>query len=153
MKKKSIVLSLAVVILIVATAGCGNTANKKSEASNSELKSTENNSSTTSSMMIEKDSVVYTAVVKEDSSSEIGQIWVGNLISVDSTNETPEIFKDDVVLLTDGSNVFNGNNEKISLDEIKLGDEVEIAVDADPVSTMSIPPQIPGNAIHKIILK
>lgn len=152
MKKKSIVLSLAVVILFVA-AGCGNTANKKSESSNSELKSTEKDSSTTSSMMIEKDSVVYTAVVKEDSSSEIGQIWVEKLLPVDSTNKTPEIFKEDVVLLTDGSNVFNGNDEKISLDEIKLGDELEITVAANPVSTMSIPPQIPGEAVHKIILK
>lgn len=153
MKKKSIVLSLAVVILFVAVAGCGNTTNKKSESSNSELKSTEKDSSTTSSMMIEKDSVVYTAVVKADSSSEIGQIWVEKLLPVDSTNKTPEIFKEDVVLLTDGSNVFNGNNEKISLDEIKLGDELEITVAANPVSTMSIPPQIPGEAVHKIILK
>ncbi len=56
--------------------------------------------------MIEKDSVVYTAVVKEDSSSEIGQIWVEKLLPVDSTNKTPEIFKEDVVLLTDGSNGF-----------------------------------------------
>lgn len=154
MKKKKLIFSLAVAILVVVVAGCGNAENKKEESSSSITVNSEEESDTSSSEPVEKDPIVYTGVVKQDSNSEAGQVWVESLVPVDSTNETPAIFKEEVVLLTDGSNVFDGKtNEKISLDEIKAGTNLEVTVAAEPISTMSLPPQIPGKDVYKIVVK
>lgn len=149
MKKNNPFLNLGLASVMVVVAGCGNTVNKSSESIHSETTSSE----AVSSMPTEKAEIVYRAVVKEDRTSETGQIWVEKLTPVDSRNETPAMFEEEVILLTDGSNVVSEGNEKISLDELKVGSELEVTLAAEPVSTMSIPPQIPGDSVHKVVLK
>ena len=154
MKKKKLAFSLVVAILVVVAVGCGNGADKKTESSSSITSDSEKEAETSSTAPAVEEPIVYTAVVKQDSNSENGQVWVESLLPVDSNKETPPIFKEEVVLLTDGSNVFDGKtNEKISLDEIKAGTNLEVTLAAEPVSTMSIPPQIPGKDVHKIVVK
>ncbi|MGX7418774.1 hypothetical protein ACWOFR_08185 [Carnobacterium gallinarum] len=153
MKKKKLFLGMTLGIVLVVAVGCGNSGTKKDASSSSMTSSSTEVSSEAVASSEKADSIVYTAVVKADSNSEVGQILVEKLTPVDAKNETPASFKDEVVLLTDGSNVLNEGKEKVSLDDIKTGATLEVTLAVEPISTMSMPPQIPGRDVYEIVVK
>lgn len=157
MKRKKIMLGGCFMALVTIAVGCGNGNDKKtasSESSSSVASSTSSSAAVESSKDSEANkSITYTAVVKTDSNSENGQILVEKLTPTDAKEETPAMFNDQVVLLTDGSNVLNKETkEAVSLDEIKAGTTLEVTLAARPISTMSIPPQIAGRDVHEVLV-
>ena len=92
MKKKKLAFSLVVAILVVVAVGCGNAADKKTESSSSITSDSEKEAETSSTAPAVEEPIVYTAVVKQDSNSETGQVWVESLLPVDSNKETPPQF-------------------------------------------------------------
>ncbi|ANZ99884.1 hypothetical protein CKN82_09485 [Carnobacterium divergens] len=140
MKKIKIAVFLTVAIL--ALTGCKQATNesesKKKESSTTETK---------------KESIVYTAVVKEDGAAEKGGILVKDITPVDSKNTTPPVLTNDVILITDGTNLLNAKTkEKVDMIDVKSGMTVKITLAKEPVSTMSLPPQIPGKDVYKIVV-
>lgn len=105
----------------------------------------------TSSSETKKESIVYTAIVKEDGVAEHGSVLVKDITPVDSKNTIPPVLTNDVILITDGTNLINEKTkEKVDMIDVKSGMTVKITLAKEPISTMSLPPQIPGKDVYQI---
>ncbi|MCO6017850.1 MULTISPECIES: hypothetical protein [Carnobacterium] len=136
MKKIKRVVFLAMAVLVLA--GCTQVA-KESSKTESSKKETKN------------ESIVYTAIVKEDGVAERGGILVKDITPVDSKNTTPPVLTNDVILITDGTNLLNAKTkEKVDMIDVKTGMTVKVTLAKEPISTMSLPPQIPGKDVYEI---
>lgn len=94
---------------------------------------------------------LYHAVVEErPEGEEKDRLFVSNLTPV--VKESEKASYDEVVLLVgeDVSVIKEETGEKIGVEELKEGTAIIVELIANPPMTMSIPPQIPGNAIISI---
>ena len=94
---------------------------------------------------------LYHAVVEErPEDEEKDRLFVSNLTPV--VKESENASYDEVILLLgeDVSVTQEETGEKVDVEELKEGTAIVVELIANPPMTMSIPPQIPGNAIISI---
>ncbi|ALV22694.1 hypothetical protein [Carnobacterium antarcticum] len=97
------------------------------------------------------ESVEYNGTVKEDGITNEQQLTVSNLKPVEA-NERSLSF-DEVILLTKEVPLLNAEtHEKVNVEDIKAGTSVTVFLIPEPITTRSLPPQIPGNSILKILV-
>ncbi|MEG0496718.1 MAG: hypothetical protein RR439_00900 [Carnobacterium sp.] len=74
--------------------------------------------------------------------------------SLKQTKESDKpISFDEVVLLAEGVPILDEKtSEKRLVEDIKAGTTITVFLVPEPITTMSIPPQIPGNSIVEILI-
>lgn len=135
-KKNLFVVGL--LIMLVGVAGC-TTSSKEQDTSDKE-----------NEQMTE--TVLYQAVVKEKEEDSPNRIYVSNLIPLEKESEYSSY--DEVILLTEGVLVEDQETgESIDPDALMPGTPLLVELITPTPMTMSLPPQIPGNAIKKISIQ
>lgn len=95
--------------------------------------------------------VEYNGIVKEDGIASEQQLMLKNLEPVETAGEAAPF--DEVILLTEGVPILNAEtHEKATIEDIKAGTSVTVLLVPEPITTRSLPPQIPGNSILKILV-
>lgn len=138
---KKLVFAATLSIIGLTLMGCGQTADNETNSS----------SQATSSSKQQEEMTEYNGTVKEDGSKEEQQLLLSNL---KQTNEKDSALSfDEVILLTKGVSILDEKTqEKRLIEEIKAGTTVKVFLVSEPVTTRSLPPQIPGNSIIKILV-
>lgn len=137
--KKTLLLTVGVA-LVLSLVGCGTA--KKEDTTNSAPSLSDSS---------QEKGVKYEGTVKEDGSSTGQQLTLQNLKQVEE--DADAISFDEVVLLTEGVPILTAEtHEKLSVDEIKVGTTVTVMLVTEPITTRSLPPQIPGNSIIQILV-
>ena len=106
---------------------------------------------TGSEQMENEETILYHAVVEErPEGEESDRLFVSNLTPVNKELDYPSY--DEVILLIgeNSSITREETGEKMTIEEIKEGTTITVELIENPPMTMSIPPQIPGNAIISI---
>lgn len=141
MKKMILVATLS--LLGLAVVGCGQTSNSEAESSSEAVSS--------SKKQEKKEPDEYKGLVKEDGSKEEQQIVLSSLKQT-KESDSPVYF-DEVILLVGGVPILDEKTQEMRLvEEIKAGTTITVFLEPNPIATMSIPPQIPGNSISKILI-
>ncbi|MGB6179463.1 hypothetical protein [Carnobacterium sp.] len=90
-------------------------------------------------------------MVKEDGSKEEQHLLLNSLTQAQE-NESIASF-DEVILLTEGVSILDKKTqEERSIEDIKAGSTITVFLVPEPITTRSLPPQIPGNSIVNILI-
>lgn len=136
---KKILLTATLSILGLAMVGCGQTTNNEVESSSQSV-----NSSTV-------EEVEYKGIVEEDGSKEEEQVILSSLKQTEKSDKP--ISFNEVILLTGGVPILDEKTqEKRLVEDIKAGTTITVFLEPNAITTMSLPPQIPGNSIVKILI-
>ena len=96
----------------------------------------------------EEKNILYTGTVISGGETSENSLFLSDLKPVDSLNVASF---DEVILLLDGVDLVDKNTgEMLSVEDIKIGDTVNVLLIKDTPITMSLPAQIPGMGIVKI---
>lgn len=139
------VTTLSLLGLVIV--GCGQTSNNETESSSEAVGSSKKEEQTEE----KKEPDEYKGLVKEDGSRKEQQIV---LSSLKQTKESePPVYFDEVILLVGGVPILDEKTQETRLvEEIKAGTTITVFLEPNPIATMSIPSQIPGNSIVKILI-
>lgn len=144
---KKIVWVTTLSLLGLAIVGCGQTSNSKAESSSKAVNSSEEEKQTEE----QKKPDEYKGLVKEEGSRKELQIVLSSLKQT-KESDSPVYF-DEVILLVGGVPILDEKTQETRLvEEIKAGTTITVFLEPNPIATMSIPPQIPGNSISKILI-
>ncbi|WP_313467157.1 hypothetical protein [Carnobacterium sp.] len=137
--KKTLLLTVGIA-LVLSLVGCGTS--KKEDTADSAHSLSDSS---------QKKGIKYEGTVKEDGSAAKQQLILKNLKQIGE--DADAISFDEVVLLTEGVPILTAEtHEKLSVDEIKAGTIVTVMLVTEPITTRSLPPQIPGNSILQILV-
>lgn len=139
MKKLILVATLSLFGLIMV--GCSQSSSTQGGSSSQDTSSSEQ----------KKEKVEYSGMVKEDGSKEEQHLLLSNLTQ---TQENKSIASfDEVILLTEGVSILDKKTpEERSIEDIKAGSTITVFLVPEPITTRSLPPQIPGNSIVNILI-
>ncbi len=139
---KKLILAATLSIFGLAIVGCGQTSNNEAESSSE---------ATSSSKKEETEQVEYKGLVKEDGLKEEQQIILSSLKQAKESDEP--VYFDEVILSAEGVPILDEKTqEEILIEDITAGSTITVFLVPEPITTMSIPPQIPGNSIVKILI-
>ena len=139
---KKLILAATLSIFGLAIVGCGQTSNNEAESSSE---------ATSSSKKEETEQVEYKGMVKEDGLKEEQQIILSSLKQAKESDEP--VYFDEVILSAEGVPILDEKTqEEILIEDITAGSTITVFLVPEPITTMSIPPQIPGNSIVKILI-
>lgn len=137
--KKTLLLTVGMA-LVLSLVGCGTS--KKEDTADSAHSLSDSS---------QEKGVAYEGMVKEDGSASTQQVILQNLKQVEE--DADAISFDEVVLLTKDVPILTAKTrEKLNVDEIKAGTTVTVMLVTEPITTRSLPPQIPGNSIIQILV-
>lgn len=140
---KKLLLATTLSIFGLAIVGCGQTSNNEAKSSSEATSSSKKEE--------EKEQVEYKGTVKEDGLKEEQQIILSSLKQTKESDKP--ISFDEVVLLAEGVPILDEKtSEKRLVEDIKVGTTITVFLVPEPITTMSIPPQIPGNSIVEILI-
>lgn len=145
MKVKYLVGTMVLIGVVGMLAACGREADSGSSASSS-------SESSESSQSFDKNqaaSEVLIGKVKEATADE-QRLVLASLIPEDKDSKTVPF--DEVVLLTEGVEIVDSSDKEVTLDQINAGDTIEVTLIENSPIASSLPPQIPGMAIVKIVV-
>lgn len=141
MKKMVLVATLSLLGLVIV--GCGQTSNSEAESSSGAVSSSKKEE--------QKEPDEYQGIVKEDGSKEEQQVVLSSLKQTQESE--PPVYFDEVILLVGGVPILDEKTqETLLVEEIESGTTITVFLEPHPIATMSIPPQIPGNSIVKILI-
>lgn len=139
MKKLILVATLSLFGLIMV--GCSQSSSTQGGSSSQDTSSSEQ----------KKEKVEYSGMVKEDGSKEEQHLLLNSLTQAQE-NESIASF-DEVILLTEGVSILDKKTqEERSIENIKAGSTITVFLVPEPITTRSLPPQIPGNSIVNILI-
>lgn len=139
MKKLILVATLSLFGLIMV--GCSQSSSNQAGSSSQDTSSSEQ----------KKEKVEYSGMVKEDGSKEEQHLLLNSLTQAQE-NESISSF-DEVILLTEGVSILDKKTqEERSIEDIKAGSTITVFLVPEPITTRSLPPQIPGNSIVNILI-
>lgn len=150
---KKLAITLVTIFAAISLAACSG--NKKTGESGSEdttMSSQKNQTTNTSSTVKEDQESIFTAVLVEDAvqNETVDQsirLFLNDVKAVEDPEEIIGTMKNDgVILNVTKEQLADGLTE----DQLKAGDSVKFTLSGLPVMTMSIPPQIAGNAVVKV---
>lgn len=140
---KKIILAATLSIFGLAIVGCGQTSNNKANSSSEATSS--------SKKEVETEQGKYKGMVKEDGLKEEQQIILSSLKQTKESDKP--VYFDEVILSAEGVPILDEETqEEILIEDIKAGSTITVFLVPEPITTMSIPPQIPGNSIVKILI-
>lgn len=148
---KKITLTILTLSAVVLLGACNNKNNETKESSGSAMSEKVEQSTTSSSKQTEKASI-FTATLVEDAVANDGTDQSIRLVLTDVTaEEDPEnianMMKSDGVIL----NVVTDQLQTgLTMDQLKKGEQVRFTLTGTPAMTMSIPPQVMGNAVQLV---
>ncbi|WP_314060658.1 hypothetical protein [uncultured Vagococcus sp.] len=144
--KKKYVLSAIVLLGVVILGACGQ---KKTESESSgSSSSSEITSSSTENQ--QRDSEVLIGKVKEGTTSEDQRLLLESLVPAEKDSET--IPFQEVVLLTNDVKIVDGDDQEVTVDKLEPGTTIEVTLVKNSPVASSLPPQIPGMSIVKIVV-
>ena len=142
---KKYILAAMLSILGLAIVGCGQTSTNEAESSS------EATSSSKKEEKKEQEKVKYKGIVKEDGLKEEQQIVLSSLKQMKESDNP--VYFDEVILLVEGVPILDEKtSKKLLVEDIKAGTTITVFLVPEPIMTMSIPPQIPGNSIVEILI-
>lgn len=140
---KKYILAAMLSIFGLAIVGCGQTSNNEAESSSEATSSSKKEE--------EQEQVKYKGIVKEDGLKEEQQIVLSSLKQTKESDNP--VYFDEVILLVEGVPILDEKTSKKRLvEDIKAGTTITVFLVPEPIMTMSIPPQIPGNSIVEILI-
>lgn len=152
MKRKYLLSAILLLSLIGLLAACGqkegssgtleSTKTAESDASEKNEESSVDRSQEPSEVMIGK--------VKEAPDGEYQRLVLESLVPADTESETSPF--DEVVLLTEGVTIVDGAGKALSVEQIEVGATIEVTLIKDSPVASSLPPQIPGMSMIKIVV-
>lgn len=147
MKGRYIVLSVALIGLMGVLGACG-----QKKASSSQSSTDQSFVSEPSRSLEEKQEAaeVLIGVVKESGTKENQRLVLKSLVPEDKESET--IPFDEVVLLTEGVLIVDGNDQTVPIEKIEAGATIEVTLLTNSPVASSLPPQIPGMSMVKIVV-
>lgn len=144
---KKYILAAMLSIFGLAIVGCGQTSNNEAESSSEATSSSKKEEKKEE----EKEQVKYKGIVKEDGLKEEQQIVLSSLKQTKESDNP--VYFDEVILLVEGVPILDEKTSKKRLvEDIKAGTTITVFLVPEPIMTMSIPPQIPGNSIVEILI-
>lgn len=148
MKLKNMILISLTGAAFLTGCGQGNTESGNEESS-SLITETSSEASESSSTDKEEATILYKGNVSENIEMDEQRLYVSDLQPVEQ-KDVPG-FDEVILLLNEDIPVTDKETgEPVKPGEIQEGEEVEVVLQENAPTTMSIPPQIPGNAIKKI---
>lgn len=141
--RKNMVTGLTGAIFLAGCGQAGMTTDPSSDSNNEAM-----NSEVVESKQ-EENTILYrgTVTTQEDTSNE--SLLVNALTPMD--NEEAAAFDEVLLLMNDSIPLTNKRTgEELEVTDIQEGDTVEVTLVENTPTTMSIPPQIPGNGIIKV---
>ncbi|WP_314059967.1 hypothetical protein [uncultured Vagococcus sp.] len=145
--KRKVWLISALALAVISLAACGT---KDKETVNSSEASSVKESSVASSESSEamKQSVIK-GVLKEDVTVDGDKVsfFMTEVEGVSDLNEIAKGIGEEGVILNAESKEVDG---EFKADDFKAGQAIEVTLDANPIMTRSLPPQIPGASIISI---
>lgn len=145
--KRKVWLISALALAVISLAACGT---KDKETVNSSEASSVKESSVASSESSEamKQSVIK-GVLKEDVTVDGDKVsfFMTEVEGVSDPNEIAKGIGEEGVILNAESKEVDG---EFKADDFKAGQAIEVTLDANPIMTRSLPPQIPGASIISI---
>lgn len=153
MKKVSMIVLVAVSIFTLGACGSGdNTSNESSAATEETTNQTgeqswSGNSDSQWSSLVS----VFTGVLSQDAEMTENDGTIRLVLNSIEAVEDPEVFlpmmeTDGVILTISEDQLADG----LMMDELKSGDKVQFTLTGMPAMTMSIPPQVAGNAVKVV---
>lgn len=140
---KKYILAAMLSIFGLTIVGCGQTSNNEAESSSEATSSSKKEE--------EQEQVKYKGIVKEDGLKEEQQIVLSSLKQTKESDNL--VYFDEVILLVEGVPILDEKTSKKRLvEDIKAGTTITVFLVPEPIMTMSIPPQIPGNSIVEILI-
>ncbi len=140
---KKYILAAMLSIFGLAIFGCGQTSNNEAESSSEATSSSKKEE--------EQEQVKYKGIVKEDGLKEEQQIVLSSLKQTKESDNP--VYFDEVILLVEGVPILDEKTSKKRLvEDIKAGTTITVFLVPEPIMTLSIPPQIPGNSIVEILI-
>ncbi|WP_414839629.1 hypothetical protein [Carnobacterium sp. TMP28] len=140
---KKLVFAATLSIIGLTLMGCGQTADNETDSSSQATSS--------SKQQEETEQVEYKGMVKEDGLKEEQQIILSSLKQTKESDEP--VYFDEVILSAEGVPILDEKTQKeILIEDITAGSTITVFLVPEPITTMSIPPQIPGNSIVKILV-
>ncbi|SFH65670.1 hypothetical protein [Pisciglobus halotolerans] len=111
------------------------------------------NSSETSESQKEEKTVLYHAEVKEQGDQENNRIVLKDFEPVDPSTDAAA--QDEVILLMNEEIplVDKETNTPLTIEDVKKGAKAEVTLIENAPMTMSIPPQLPGMSIVKVVIE
>lgn len=147
MMKKKYVLSAIVLLGVVVLGACGQE-KVGPESSGSSISSSEVTSSSTENQ--QEASEVLIGKVKEGTTSEDQRLLLESLVPTDKDSETVPF--QEVVLLTNDVKIVDGDGKEVMIEKIEPGTTLEVTLVKNSPVASSLPPQIPGMSIVKIVV-
>ena len=130
---------LALPVLLLILSGCSGKTNSES------------NSSSPDTNKEDDQTILYQGSVVSDGKDTPGQLIIDQLLPVETEGAEPFYESELVLLVTDEVPLIRqSTGEKISLEEIKKGNKIEVRLEKNAPMTRSLPPQIPGMSIKEI---
>lgn len=148
--KKKVWLISALALAVVTLAACGSGNKDKNTASSSEASSLKESSEPASSESTKaEEQAIIKGVLKEDVTTD-GDNVSFFIIEVEGVSDPTDIAKginEDGVILNAESKQVDG---EFKAEDFKAGQTIEVTLEANPIMTRSLPPQIPGASIISI---
>lgn len=135
--------------LVLLFTGCGGnqgTQDTTKESTTEESVAVSRTNSTESASASFEGRLVEDAAKNDDQKSI--RIVLSDVKGINDPEDMAKSFANDGVIL----NIAEDQLGNVSLEELKSGSQLRFTTMAQPIMTMSIPPQIPGNSIQKIEL-
>ena len=130
---------LALPVLLLILSGCSGKTGSGSNSSSSDTNKEDDQT------------ILYQGSVVSDGKDTPGQLIIDQLLPVETEGAEPFYEGELVLLVTDEVPLIRqSTGEKVSLEEIKKGNKIEVRLEKNAPMTRSLPPQIPGMSIKEI---
>lgn len=148
MKVTYLITALTLIGLVGVLGACGQKGTSSGNSATSQSESSEFSFSSVDRS--QEPSEVLSGKVKEATNSTDQRLVLESLVPEDKESETFPF--DEVVLLTEGVTIVDGSDKEISVDQIKVGDTIKVTLIKNSPVASSLPPQIPGMSMIKIVV-
>jgi outer membrane PBP1 activator LpoA protein len=151
---KKIVLTLITIVAAISLAACTGNKEKSSTSKNGEtaMSSQDKQTASTNTSSKEQTESIFTAALVEDAKQnetvdQSIRLVLNKVEAVEDPEKIIGMMKNDGVILNVTKDQFA---DGITEEQLKAGDTIRFTLTGLPAMSMSIPPQIVGNAVLKV---